>query len=211
MNHNTRILGLLALPALLFAACAPEGQDERGTAGADAAEAPPTQRPTEQPMGEEPSLAEWDQNGDQVMDRTEFGAWAQSEGPFDDFIDDEGIVDFEAIQGELHSALDVDGDGTVGEGDWDSAMQDLFGSEPFGEWADWDIDADAELNEEEFRQGAEQHGLQDRMDGDGDGSVSQQEVQDFFFELFDENDDDSVDMNEWNSGRDSWLGDSGMM
>lgn len=211
MHHNTRILGLLALPALLLAACEPQGQDERGTAGADAAEAPPTQRPTEQPMAEEPTIADWDQNGDQALDRQEFGSWAQEEESFDDFVGDDGIVDFEAIQEDLHSALDVDGDGTVGEGDWDAAMQDLFGDDPFGEWADWDVDGDAELDTEEFRQGAEQHGLQERMDEDDDGSVTQQEVEGFFFDLFDANDDESVDMTEWNSGRDSWLGDSGMM
>ncbi len=206
MREHTRFFGLLALPALLLAACAPEGQDGATTgAEADAAEAPPTQRPTTQP-----GFSDWDMDGDASLNEQEFGQWAREEGPFGTWFGEEG-VDFDQIHQDLHSAMDMNSDGTVDESDWSAGIRELFGNEDPGQWSEWDTNGDGQLDEEEFTQAIQTSGLQERMDEDGDGTVTEAEVQTFFFGLMDRNDDGRLDTTEWNSGRETWFGDDGMM
>jgi hypothetical protein len=202
MSHHTRVFGLFALPAILLAGCAPEGQDMGEDEGAEAAEAPPTQRPME-----EPGFTDWDVNTDQSMDRQEFAMWSQEEGAFDSWIGDDGSFDREAFLGDVHSALDINDDGQVTESDWTAAVQQLFGDEDTGEWATWDTNSDAQLDADEFATAAEQHGLFTRIDADGDSTLTEEEVRDFTFNLFDANGDERLDMTEWDAGRSTWLGD----
>lgn len=205
MSQHARFLGILALPAFLFMGCAPEGQDTQGRDEADAAEAPATQRPME--MGDD-EFSNWDRSGDQTLDRQEFGMWIEDEGVFDDWFDTEDNVDRDQLASDLHEKLDRNDDGEVTETDWTTSSLDLFGAEDPGQWSEWDLDADGELSEDEFQQVAEEKGLYGRIDQNGDAVISDEEARDFYFDLFDRNDDGQVDMSEWEEGRSTWF-DSG--
>lgn len=208
MSMHTRVLGLLALPVFLLAGCDPAGQESQPAGDADAAEAPPTQRPAqglEETEGVD--FSEWDANGDRALDQNEFNAWAEEEGVFDDWFGDDGI-DLQAVEEEIRSAIDLNDDGEIDQEDWNAAMNEIrqvFGGESPGEWSEWDTDGDGQLTSEEFRHVAEQRGLQEQMDVDGDGQVSQEDVHSFYFGLVDENGDGRIEADEWNQNHDTWF------
>ena len=167
---------------------------------AEAAEAPPTQRPTTTAFGE------WDMNQDQTLQRDEFTRWSSDEGVFDDWIGDEGF-DLEAFRGNVQDAWDIDDDGNITETEWQAGTQALYPDAQVGAFADWDADGDGNLTEEEMAAADERVDVQGALDANADGMVDEQDLGDFFFEVFDANGDGQLDTTEWEVGRDTWLDD----
>lgn len=196
---------LPALALLALGACGPGDAEEapgNAPADAEAAEAPPIQRPTSAP-----DFSEWDREGDMALAPEEFGAWAEDQGIFDGWSTDEGI-DFEAMQEDIHSSLDVSGDGQVDRNDWDAVEEQLrgmFGGEHPGEWEEWDRDGDGTLSVEEFRTGAGERDLRGQVDVDGNGQLTPQDLQGYYFRLLDENRDGLVDLAEWSANLSVWV------
>lgn len=79
---------------------------------------------------------------------------------------------------------DLDGDGYLDEDEWDAATGDAEWSDDWGNFGDWDADDDLRLTEDEWAGG--------------------------FWDVFDDNDDDWVDENEWNTYADDWGWDADM-
>lgn len=203
IRHSIRHgnLGFLAVPVLLIAACGP-GESGDATLDADGAEAPPIQRPTTAP-----DFAEWDGDGDLTLDSAEFGAWAEDEGPFDGWFEDD-TLNVAAMQEDVLSSLDVSGEGQVDQNDWEAAsegLRRLFGGEHPGDFAEWDADGNGELDADEFRQAAQARGLGERVDIDGDGRVSRQDLHGYYFGLLDETGDGRIDRAEWSESRSAWM------
>lgn len=201
MSHRAGIIGLFALPGLFLGGCAPDAGQQTDDVEAEAAEAPPTERPTTTAFGE------WDINQDQALQRDEFISWSGDEGVFDDWIGDQGF-DLETFRGDLREAWDMDGDGNIIESEWQAGTQSLFGENPqIGNFSDWDVDGDGQISEEEMAAADERINIREQLDQNGDGTIDRQEVGDFFFEAFDQNDDGQLDTTEWETGRSTWFGD----
>lgn len=201
MSHRAGIIGLLALPGLFLGACAPDAGQQTDDVEAEAAEAPPTQRPTTT------AFSEWDINQDQSLQRDEFISWSGDEGVFDDWIGDQGF-ELETFREDLREAWDMDGDGNIIESEWQAGTESLFGGNPqIGNFTDWDTDGDGQLSQEEMMAADERINVVEELDANGDGTVEPGEVGDFFFEAFDMNDDDQLDTTEWETGRSTWFGD----
>jgi hypothetical protein len=79
-----------------------------------------------------------------------------------------------------------------------------------GTWTDWDLDGNAELDVSETAEAETRYGFYDRIDINQDMVIDQEELGDFFFDLFDANDDSGLDVTEWDGVRADWL-DDGMM
>lgn len=205
MSQRAGIIALFALPGLFLAGCAPDAGQQTDDPEAEAAEAPETQRPATTPYGE------WDVNQDQALQRDEFLAWSGDEGVFDNWIGDQGF-DVEAFREDMQGAWDVDGDGSIIETEWQTGTEALYGMDAqVGTFADWDANGDGQLSTEEVAAGSERVSIQEQIDQNADGSVDRQEVGDFFFGVFDENDDGQLDTTEWETGRSTWFGgDMGM-
>jgi hypothetical protein len=199
MSERRRRPGSCVLLATLILVGCVSG-DEDAAPAIDTAEGSPSGRPVEIS-----SFSDWDEDGDQHLDAREFGMWTQDEDVFGDWIRVEG-VDIEIFHEHLQTALDANADGDIDERDWSAGIQRLLGDGDSGAWSDWDTDGDGELRGPEFIQAAEDHGLNARVDSDGDAVITQQELRDFYFGIFDRNGDGRLDSNEWSQGRATWLG-----
>lgn len=72
----------------------------------------------------------------------------------------------------------------------------------WGTYADWDADRDARLTRAEFDQ---RYGnVYTRWDADRDGTVAMDEMADTWYDLWDDNNDDFIDENEWTDATGDW-------
>lgn len=201
MNLRSGI-ALSTLPLLFLVACGPDAGEDDLDAGADvgaeAAEAPPTTRPAE-----DTPFATWDQDQDQLLQREEFGTWAQDEGVFGDMVGAEGL-DREALNERIYDRWDLDGDDTVTQIEWQTGTEGLYDAD-HGTWTDWDVDGNNELDMNELAQAHERLGLWNEIDADADGQIGDRDLSDWFFDLFDANDDDALDPQEWDMGNGGWF------
>jgi hypothetical protein len=192
-------IALSTLPLLLLAACGPDRDRDDANVGAEAAEAPPATRPAETPF------ASWDQNQDRLLQRAEFNAWARDEGLFDDMVGDDGL-DREALNQRIYDRWDMDGDGTVTEIEWQAGAGDVYDLD-YGNWTDWDADGDSQLDMNELAEAHERIGFWNELDRNADGRIDDEDLGDWFFNLFDTNDNDALDPQEWDMGRGGWFED----
>lgn len=135
---------------------------------------------------------EWDVDSNRTLSREEFGTWAGEQGW--------GEMDREAFATETTELWDADDDDLIGEDEWNEAT-DRFGDDiDVGTWSDWDGDGDSELDANEVREGLERSGIYDRIDGDADAVFDDEELADFWFDLWDADDDLEIDTTEWDWG-----------
>lgn len=92
------------------------------------------------------------------------------------------------------AAWDVNGDGEIGEAEFQSWWVD---ANPFYRW---DADADAELSREEFSLAFQTATFAD-FDADGDGTLTEKEVQRALFERWDADDDGVLVESEWHASK----------
>ncbi len=194
MNRRMALLALSACGALVLVACEPEA--ERGLEDAEAADAPATERPVSTPY------ETWDANRDRVLQRDEFAQWRTEQGLFADWVGDEGL-DREVVNEDIRVALDVDGDGIVNEDEWRTGMTPLL--DDAGTWSDWDADGDSELDANEISESLETRGFYDVIDADSDDVIDDEEIGDFFYDVFDLNDNGEIDVTEWDASAEVWI------
>jgi hypothetical protein len=148
--------------------------------------------------------AQWDADHSDDVDVSEFDAWWEDERDrFDwDFDDEDGLTRDEYSRG-VHAAWDENGNGNIDETEWRRGSDRVWGVGRYtATWSDWDGDGDSELDLNEVAEGLEREGLYDRVDGDRDGLIDDEELADWFFDIFDADDNDRIDNTEWES---TWL------
>jgi hypothetical protein len=92
---------------------------------------------------------------------------------------------------------DNNNDDIIDEQEWTRATTAWdFDNVDFSAWNDWDSDHDGRLLENEFDQrfGA----IYDTWDADRNNALTRDEAADTWWDLFDGNNDDIIDTNEWN-------------
>jgi hypothetical protein len=146
---------------------------------------------------------EWDMDADDALGIEEFRSWWNEQDFFDDWRadEDEGITR-EQFAERLHVEWDTNGDDVVSEVEWQEGTDTWFaGDVEDGAWDDWDGDGDSELDANEVAEGLERNGLYDRVDRDDDAVIDDEELADWFFDIFDDNDDDRIDTTEWDAAK----------
>jgi len=187
---------LAAAAVFLVGACEPEANEYDELEMDDAPVA-------EEMAGEDVAYAQWDTDGNRMLSREEFGPWYADRRVFTDWdADDEEGLNRDEFAGGLVGEWDEDDSDRLNETEWSTGAQRVFGDTEYGAFADWDADGDSELDANEVAEGFETHGLYDRVDGDRDALIDDEELADWFFDLFDANDDDELDTTEWES---TWL------
>jgi hypothetical protein len=195
MRNRVSLAALPALMAFVIGACgAPPVDDEVYEEQAELAEEQASDAP----------YAQWDADHSDDMDVSEFDAWwADERDRFDWDIDGEdGLTRDEYVQG-VYAAWDANRDGRIDESEWRQGSDRVWGEGRYeAGWTDWDKDGDSELDLNEVREGFETDGIYDRVDGDRDGLIDDEELADWFFDIFDADDNSRIDATEWES---TWL------
>ena len=188
-NRGTRWQGVFTLAAVLVVMGCGETYDEGGELESGEVEVPPPMETVETPY----AYGQWDMNTDRVLDRDEFGTWVDEQ--------DWDAWDEESFTETTFSLWDENDDGVLTESEWRESTDRWYGADvDFGVWADWDGDGDSELDANEVRESMEAHGLYDRVDGDSDALIDDEELADWWFDIWDFNDDDEIDTTEWDWG-----------
>lgn len=110
-----------------------------------------------------PYYKQWNANGDQVVDRTEF-----SRGFF--------------------QTVDKDGDGTLNNQEWQTAQEAYFASDEMADYQSfdtWDQNGDGQVASDEFAQVLDQTDYLAEWDQDGSGELEESEVAEGVFAMWD--------------------------
>jgi len=164
---------------------------------------PTTETDVQSPFGE----LDTDRSG--YLTRDEWRAW-WVEGDFAAEHDADGVEGLDVSEWVHHTLAlwDTDDDDVLSEAEWTSGVERWYGEDvELGVWVDWDLDGDSELDADEVQEAFEREGLYDRVDGDHDALLDDEELADWFFDLFDADDDERLDWTEWDRRGDSRLDD----
>lgn len=148
------------------------------------------------------TYARWDANQDSYLDEPEFAVWWTDRRDGLDWDLDDGVTRDEYSE-NVFAVWDENDDDILDESEWRRGADRVWGVGRYQTtFPDWDGDGDSELDLNEVREGLERDGLYDRVDGDRDGLIDDEELADWFFDIFDANDDTRIDTTEWES---TWL------
>ena len=141
------------------------------------------------------ALGDWDTDRDNRLARTEFDTRFGS--VFDRWdADRNAAVSRDELADTWYDLWDNNNDNIVDEQEWTRATTNWkFDGVTYDNWRDWDLDNDGRLLENEFDQRF--GGIYDRWDTDRNNGLTRDELRDTWWDLFDGNNDDFVDGNEW--------------
>lgn len=149
---------------------------------------------------EEVGFTEWDANQDMGLDETEWGTAWNDRGIFDRWntTADEGLEREEFGTG-LIGAWDRDNDQRLAESEWNEGTSRFFGDADVGAFGDWDANGDSWLDANEVSEGLETNNLYDHVDADRDAVIDDEELADWWFDVFDSDSNARIDQTEWES------------
>lgn len=197
---TARVLGVAVL-ATAVVACG--GSEQPEAMASDAVDAPAA-------MTDETAYGfdDIDMDGDSELDANEFHEW--SETPTfafymqTDLVEDPtepehtGALDAVVLIDALYSAWDVDDDGALDRGEWAAATDVLTGlNDTEATWIEFDVDENDIIDVDEVHAQIEDDEVLAGIDADADGTVEEQELNEWFFALFDTDDDGRVSTEEW--------------
>lgn len=110
-------------------------------------------------------------------------------------LDDDNFLNDDEFTTSFYNTWDTDNDGAIEEAEWTTVTADY--NLENADWATWDADGDGLLEENEFDTGFANYGWYDTWDVDNDNLVTEREYTDGIFGIWDENDDNMLDTNEF--------------
>lgn len=197
---NTRALGAAALATALVA-CG--GSEQPEAMASDEVDAPAT-------VADETAYGfdDIDLDSDSELDADEFREW--SETPVfafymqTDLVEDPtqpeqtGALDAVVLIDALYDAWDVNDDGALDRGEWAAATDVLTGfNDTEATWIEFDVDGNDIIDVDEVHAQIDDDQVLAGIDADEDGVVEEQELNQWFFALFDADDDGRVSVDEW--------------
>jgi hypothetical protein len=196
MRRTKRHVALALVAGLAMFGCA-DGYDDEAEIDEAEAEVGPEAEMAEAEYG----FVEWDADQNRYLDENEWTTWDADRDRSAWNTDGEDGLSAEEFGATTVTLWDRDDDGLVSEDEWTEGTDRWFGDDvDYGVWADWDMDGDSELDANEVREGFETNNLYDRVDGDADAIIDDEELADWFFDVFDLNDDAQIDTTEWDWG-----------
>lgn len=194
MRRTRSTVALALVAGLAMFGCA-DGYDDE--AELDEADVGPETEMAEVEYG----FAEWDADQNRYLDENEWTTWDADQDRSAWNTDGEDGLSADEFGVVTVTVWDRDDDDLVSEDEWNEGTERWFGDDvDYGAWADWDLDGDSELDANEVREGFETNNLYDRVDRDADLIIDDEELADWFFDIFDWNDDDQIDTTEWDWG-----------
>ena len=193
----------LAVAALLpLAACDAGGEVESGMEGG--LETTPAAE-TATPVAGDAGLGQWDTDANQNLTRDEWGGWYEDQGVYDTWNTDaqEGLTTDE-FGGGIFGEWDADQNQQLTESEWNEGTGTWFGDQDAGSWGEWDANGDSFLDANEFAEGLERENLYDTVDRDSDALIDDEEIADWWFDIWDGNDDSAIDTTEWDQVGSEW-------
>lgn len=204
---RAKISGLLLAALIPLAACEAPG-DETGEADLDEEleTTPAAEISPEDEIGtEEIGLAQWDADADQRLTREEWGVWYDEQGLFDDWdTDAEDGLTSDELTGAAYAVWDADDDDALTEVEWNEGIGQWYGDEDYGAFGEWDVDGDSALDANEVAEGFERENLYDTVDRDSDALIDDEELADWWFDIWDADDDQLIDTTEWDQVGTEW-------
>ncbi|QDG52372.1 hypothetical protein FIV42_16975 [Persicimonas caeni] len=117
-----------------------------------------------------------------------------------------GVVGREEFTRHAFRVWDVDRSGSVEADEWKRAAASFYRSQqPYGEFGDWDLDADDDLGIDEVQQGFERTNLFRYWDANDDGYLTRGEFASEAFAAWDTTDNGMIDQSEWNQAIELWV------
>lgn len=193
-----RWIGALLLPVALLAAC--EGEVDEAGSGIERGTQQPPERPDDVRMERRTAeYAEWDRDNDEQLGVEEFRSWWTEEDRFAGWdTDGDGEVSPDELSRRLFANWDQSDDDVISEVEWREGVDRWFaGDVEAGTWEEWDADDDSDLDRQEFATAIEERRLYERIDRDRDDAVGTDDLADWFFDLFDRDDDDRIEAPDW--------------
>lgn len=209
-RHETRSAFRIALASMLVASVAACGGEE--SSEAMASDAPEDTEDAAEEVATPDAVAlrfdDIDMDGDAELDAVEFHGW--SEGPVfayymqtelvedPDAVDQTGPLDDVVFIDALYNAWDVNADGTLDEAEWDAAtrvVESLSGTD--AAWVEFDIDENGVIDVDEVHTRLEDDDVLAGIDADEDGIVEDDELNAWFFGVFDVDENDAISRDEW--------------
>lgn len=138
---------------------------------------------------------DWDSDRDNRLVRNEFDS--RFGGVYDRWdADRNAALSRDELADTWYDLWDGNNDNIIDEPEWTRATKSWdFDGVAYNGWRDWDLDNDGRLLENEFDQRF--GGIYDTWDRDRNNSLTRDELRDTWWDLFDGNDDDFIDANEW--------------
>lgn len=198
MNVRTNRISLALLAGAVALGCADGYEDEPELGEAEVEE---EMAPVAEPEAEY-AFVEWDADANRMLDRDEWTVWVTETPRWTAWdVDDEEGLGTEEFSVTTVTVWDADDDDLVSEEEWRAGTDRWFGDDvDYGVWTDWDGDGDSFLDANEVAEGFEVNGLYDVVDRDADAVIDDEELADWFFDVFDANDDSQIDTTEWDWG-----------
>lgn len=195
-----RALGVAALATTLVAC---DGSEQSEAMASDAVEAPA-------PVADETAYGfdDIDLDGDSELDADEFHEWSETPAfafymetdLVEDTVDPEqaGALDAVVLIDALYGAWDVNDDDALDRAEWAAATDVLTGlNDTEATWIQFDVDENDIIDVDEVHAQIEDDEILAGIDADADGTVEEQELNQWFFALFDTDDNGRVSTEEW--------------
>lgn len=139
--------------------------------------------------------ADWDADRDNRLARNEFDT--RFGGVYDRWdTDRNAALSRDEMRDTWYDLWDNNNDNIVDEAEWTRATKSWnFKDVNYNGWRDWDVNNDGRLMNDEF--GQRFGGIYDRWDTDRNNALTRDEMRDTWWDLFDNNNDDMIDSDEW--------------
>jgi Ca2+-binding EF-hand superfamily protein len=145
----------------------------------------------------------WDVDANQAIDDEEFynGITATGYYSFLDFNADESVSDEEFLQG-FYQVWDTDGDGLIDEAEWKANLPEQ--APEFEHMQSWDIDQQEGITFEEFAESLAGTEFYQRLDENMDREISQRELSQGLYYLWDNDGDGYIETAEYEEWYDKY-------
>lgn len=155
------------------------------------------------PEGDYHSYEDWDSDADEVINNQEFydGITATGYHANWDLNADGSVTDEEMLLG-FYRVWDTDGDKLIDQAEWEANMPE--NADEFSDMDSWNQDGQEGLNFDEFAETLSNTAFYERLDANLDDEISDEELSNSLYYLWDNDADGYVEMTEYEEWYDKY-------
>lgn len=159
------------------------------------------------PEGDYHNYEDWDSDADEVITNEEFydGITATGYHANWDLNSDETVTDEEMLLG-FYRIWDTDGDQIIDQAEWEANMPEK--ADEFTDMDQWDQDGQEGLSFDEFAETMAGTEFYERLDANLDDEISDEELSNSLYYLWDNDDDGYVELTEYEEWYDKYYNSS---
>lgn len=151
------------------------------------------------PVYAEADFGEWDANEDGVINESEYALGFENDGIFEKWdANEDEVLDKDEFGEMFYTLFDVDENDELTVAEFDQGVDSFFGEQAVNlSIPRWDADGDGIISRYEFSQTAGDSELFSMFDGNRDGVLESDEMEDGLFDAADRDVDDELDDDEF--------------